>query len=171
MSMTTKLRRVMTYHEGILPIKSHRPLISWPSVIIWHNKIIISPLTLFIWLPNFAGWWLTRWAPAIKSHETTITQLCKIMWQNKIIISQLPQYLWLSNLAGWWLTIRDSYPQSHMTHSSGGFASSRDKLKTYPLSRRPWPPKLAGWWQPWGVPTRKFTKLFDHVVWWDHVPN
>ena len=33
MSMATKVGRVVTYHEGLPPTKSHDPLIKWPCEI------------------------------------------------------------------------------------------------------------------------------------------
>ena len=44
MPMFTKHGSVMTYFEGLLPIKSHVPLITWLSEFTWQIKIIISSL-------------------------------------------------------------------------------------------------------------------------------
>ena len=48
MPMATKLvtyhERVVTYHEGLQPIKSHDLLVTWPYKIKWQTKIIISPV-------------------------------------------------------------------------------------------------------------------------------
>ena len=45
MPMISKLCRVVTYHEGLAPIKSHDRLIRWSCEITWHIKSI-STITL-----------------------------------------------------------------------------------------------------------------------------
>ena len=52
----TKLGRVMTYHEGLPPIKSHEPLITWPSEIPRQTETIVTPLSEWLWPPNLAEW-------------------------------------------------------------------------------------------------------------------
>ena len=51
----TKLGRVMTYHEGLPPIKSHEPLITWLSGIT-RQIHEITPLPEWLWLPNLTEW-------------------------------------------------------------------------------------------------------------------
>ena len=41
----TKLGRVVAYHEGLPPIKSHEALITWSSNISWQTKFIINSTT------------------------------------------------------------------------------------------------------------------------------
>ena len=42
--MVTKLGRMVTYIDGLLPIKPHDPLITWSCKIMWQTKNIISLL-------------------------------------------------------------------------------------------------------------------------------
>ena len=44
MPMVTKLSIVLTYHQGVLPIKSHDPLIMLPCEIMWLTKNTIFPI-------------------------------------------------------------------------------------------------------------------------------
>ena len=44
--MATKLCEMVTYLDGLLPIKLHDPLITWLCEILGKAKTIISPLTL-----------------------------------------------------------------------------------------------------------------------------
>ena len=57
--MATKLGRMVTYRDWLLPIKSHGTLINWSWKITWQTKIIISPLLQFLWPLNLGEWWLT----------------------------------------------------------------------------------------------------------------
>ena len=54
MPMTTKLGRVVTYHETLQPIKSYDPLITWYFEIMWQTKNVISPLPECQWPPHLA---------------------------------------------------------------------------------------------------------------------
>ena len=56
MPMVTKLGRLVTYLEWLLPIKSYEHIIAWSSGITWPTKIIMYPLPQCLWLPNLAGW-------------------------------------------------------------------------------------------------------------------
>ena len=46
--MATKLGRVVIYHKGLLPVKSHYLLVTRPCEITWQTEAIISPLTMSI---------------------------------------------------------------------------------------------------------------------------
>ena len=52
MPMATKLGRVLTYDEELLPISSNDPSIKWSCEITRQNKYVISPLALGQWTPN-----------------------------------------------------------------------------------------------------------------------
>ena len=56
-AMTTRLGMV-AHHDGLLPIKSHDPLIMWSYDIMWQAKTSISPLTQCLRPRNWLGWWL-----------------------------------------------------------------------------------------------------------------
>ena len=64
--MTTKLGRLVTYHDGVSPLKSHDPLITLFCEITWQIKLIISPLTQCLSTPNLVRCWrgayhLSQW--------------------------------------------------------------------------------------------------------------
>ena len=44
MPMATKLGSLVTFHEGLPPIKSHDFLITWSCRITRHTELIITPL-------------------------------------------------------------------------------------------------------------------------------
>ena len=51
MLMTTKLDRVVTYHKGLPPIKSHDPLITRSCEITWQTKNVstkILPMAAYL---------------------------------------------------------------------------------------------------------------------------
>ena len=54
MPMATKLGWIIIYLDGLLPIKSHDPLITWSCKITWQAKIIISSLPQYLWPQNLA---------------------------------------------------------------------------------------------------------------------
>ena len=56
MPMTTKLGWVVTYYQGLPPMKPHNTLIAWSCKIMRQTKTIISPLPYWLWPPNLAGW-------------------------------------------------------------------------------------------------------------------
>ena len=72
MHMTTRLGRMVTYHEGLPPIKSNNPLIKWSHD---KQKTIISPLPQF--LSRVVAY--LEVLLSIKSYNILITWSCKIM--------------------------------------------------------------------------------------------
>ena len=59
MLMVTKIGRLVTNHERLLPITSHDTLIMWFFKITWETRTFISLLSQCLWPPNLAGLWLT----------------------------------------------------------------------------------------------------------------
>ena len=57
--MTTKLSRVVTYHERLPFIKSHGFLITLSCVVTWQTKTIASPVKQWLRPPTLVGCWLT----------------------------------------------------------------------------------------------------------------
>ena len=53
--MTTKLGKMATYLDEILPIKLHHPTIALSCKIKWQLKVIVSQLPQCLWLPNLAS--------------------------------------------------------------------------------------------------------------------
>ena len=54
--MAIKINMIVTSLDGLLPVKSHKPLITWSSKITWQTKIIIFSLQQCLWPLNFARW-------------------------------------------------------------------------------------------------------------------
>ena len=55
MSKATKVDRVVTYHEWLLPIEPHDPLLRGLSKPSYKLKNIIFPVPECLWLPRLAG--------------------------------------------------------------------------------------------------------------------
>ena len=103
--MVTKPGRIVAYHEGLRPIKSHEPFIIWSYEITWKTKIIITPLPEWLSYQTWRGVSSLWWPLPIKSKDPFITSPCKITWQTKTIMSPLLQCLWPPNLVGSWFTL------------------------------------------------------------------
>ena len=91
--MATKLCKMVTYLDGLLPIKLHDPLITWLCEILGKTKTIISPLTLDQWPPK-------------KSRNPLNIGSCEVTRQIINMVFPLSQCLWSPNLLGWWHTPR-----------------------------------------------------------------
>ena len=77
--MATKPCKVLTYDEGLPPIESHDPLITWSSEIKLNYKL--KPYLFYHSLYGHNMWQdsgLLAWLVAIKSHECLITWSCEI---------------------------------------------------------------------------------------------
>ena len=72
-TIATKLDKVVTYHEGVPPIKSHDPLITWFSEITWQTKIIISPLPVAMAAKFGRMAAHLDWLLLMKLHDSLIT--------------------------------------------------------------------------------------------------
>ena len=59
MPVVTKLGRVVTYSEGLPPIKSHGSLSTYSYNIMWQTEVFIYPLLQCPWPQNLVVWWLT----------------------------------------------------------------------------------------------------------------
>ena len=66
----TKLIRLVHHREGLPPIKSHDPLITWSSEIAWWTKTMISQLPQRLWRQLLAGWGHTLRGAYPYSHMT-----------------------------------------------------------------------------------------------------
>ena len=110
MTMTTELGRVVTYLEGLPPLKSHGPLSTWLTN--WNPYISTTTEPM----ASKRGRMVTYLEPIspIKLLNPFITWSCKITWQTKTSISPLLQCLCQPNLAGWWHTFRVSYRYSRV---------------------------------------------------------
>ena len=138
-------------HDGLPPIKSDDPLITWSSGIAKQTKLIISHYNSVSKLASMET--ILERLLAIKSNDSMFTWSSEVTRQTKNIsikttpvatklgsrglarscdklkASPLLQCLWPPNLAGWWLAMRGYHPLSHMIFWSRDLKKSRDKLK------------------------------------------
>ena len=56
--MVTKPEKLVTCHEGLLPIMILHPLVTWFCKIMWQTKTIFYLLPQNLCPQNLAGWWL-----------------------------------------------------------------------------------------------------------------
>ena len=77
--MATKLGRMVTYLDYLLPTKSNDHIITCFCEITWQTNTILSPLPQCLW-PYNLGRMMTYlvWLLPIKSHDNIITWSCKI---------------------------------------------------------------------------------------------
>ena len=129
MPIATKLGRVVTYHKGLPPIKSHDPLITCSFEITWQTGNIIS--LLHIPTATKLGRMMTYSERLlfITLLNPLLTRSCNITWQINTIIFPLPQCLQPLKLTGWGLPMRGSYTWSHITLWQRDLVRSRDNLR------------------------------------------
>ena len=146
MVMVTKRDRMETNLEGLLPVKSQDPLITWSCNITWQTKTITSPLPV----PTITK--LTRIVTNLEGLlpimflDLLVMWSCKITWQTKTIISLRTGCLMTTKL-GIGVTcyegvqsIKVTWPFDHIF-----FHDHMTKLKTSRLTECLWPPNLAEW--------------------------
>ena len=75
MSMTTKLRRMVTYIEGLLPVKQHDLLTIWCFDITSQIKNIMSSLPQWLWPPNLVVTYNEEFPLTSSSHITHNSQV------------------------------------------------------------------------------------------------
>ena len=104
--MVTKPEKLVTCHEGLLPIMILHPLVTWFCKIMWQTKTIFYLLPQNLCPQNLAGWWLNLTAFYPQSQMTNHVVL-EITWQIKNI-SPLSQCLRPQGLVGleWLLPIK-----------------------------------------------------------------
>ena len=78
--IVTRLGRMITYLDGLLPIKAHDPLIKWFCKIMRLTKTIVSRITWWIRSPNLVGWWHTL----SNSHPESYSKL----WSRDLVRSR-----------------------------------------------------------------------------------
>ena len=108
MPRATKLDKMVTYHDGVSPIKSHD---------LWSHRLSKSRDKLKthlhyhsaygqqIWQDRNLPWWVSANKVTWNLYHLVLEDLV----QTKIIISPLPMPLWPINFGRWWLTVRGFY--------------------------------------------------------------
>ena len=89
--------RMVTYLDGILPIKSHDPLITWSPEITWKTKAITSPMLPCL-RPLGKVMTYHKGLSQVKPYNPFIMWSCEITWQTKSIIFPLSTCVW----PHWW---------------------------------------------------------------------
>ena len=146
MSLANKLGTMVTYLDGLLPITSYDPLITWSSKITWHTQTISTTTVLIATKLGRMVINLEELLP-IMLLDPLFTWSCDIAWQTKAIISPLSRCLSPKNLAGVGLNMR-----------GGPLIKLNDDTNTWswefmwqtknisPLSQCIWPQNIAGCW-------------------------
>ena len=100
MIMATKLEKVVTYHEGPPPVKSHGPLIMW-SCKMKHNYPTKASMTIKCnrMVTYFVGLLPFGLLPITFLHPL-VTCYFKILRQTETTISPPSECLWPPNLVG-----------------------------------------------------------------------
>ena len=146
-SLATKLGKMVTCFDKLLPIKSYDPLIPWSCEITWHTKTITSPLPQCLWPPNLTSWWLTLRGSYPQRYST--------IWSRGLTRS-------LDKLKQLYLYYHDAY--CHQTWSCVTYHEGIPLIKShddiikwswkftwqtkniiYPLPQYLWPQNSAGW--------------------------
>ena len=143
----TRLGRNVTYHEGVPPIRSQDPWISWFCISLDKLK------QLFLHYYNAYGHkicqngYLLKRFLLIKSHDHIIMWSCEITWQTKVITYPLPYYLLLPSSTEWVHKMR-SFPSWNLKHPLITWSwkfTWQIKYVIYPLPQWLWLPNLPGW--------------------------
>ena len=140
--MATKLGRIETYLEGLLTIKTHSYLITWPSKVRWQTKIISTTRVPMATKPDRISlsfsireksrrkvlllYHLVRyinWLDAILDDLQTrpLRQILLILQNNSLAFLKLQ--------IRWQLTVAGSYWEIQMAFWYRGLGRSRDKLE------------------------------------------
>ena len=145
--MATKLGRMVTNLERLLPKKLLYPLVTWSSKVTWKTKTIISPPPQCLWLPSLSGWWIalrgsfpcysTLWSRDLAKsldklkpfYSTATVPMATKPGRMVTNLEQLLPIMLLYPFVTWsceitWLV----------------------KTIISPLTKCLWPPNLVGWW-------------------------
>ena len=156
--MVTKLRRMVSYLEELLPIKSYDASILWSCKVMWQTKIITPPPECLgpVVLPIKSHYSLITWSLEImwqtnhyifnttvlivhqtwqivdfKLLEAVVRWSCKITWQTQTIIQSQIQSLGPTKLGGWWLIKTVTWILKGCARYFSFFFSTNDSPKKY----------------------------------------
>ena len=96
--MATKLGKMVTYLEGLLPVKSQDALTTLSWKITWQTKTILFPLLVPMFIKHGRSWNHLEGQLPMESLEPLIKRSCEIKWQTKTTHLHY-QCLWPPNLA------------------------------------------------------------------------
>ena len=158
--MATKLVRMLTYLDDLLPIKSHDPLIMWSCKIPWQTKIILSSLSYCLWPPNVTSHKLTWSFDYVVLWDRVTTENCYIFTTTAPMTTKL----------GKLVTFYEGILSTMLLHPLVTWSYKitwEAKTIISPLPRYLWPQNRDLPWLPFA---HKF-KWPYHLVLWDHVAN
>ena len=129
MLFASKLRRMITYQEGLPPITSQHPLFMWSSEIVWQTKTIIAPLPQCLrpqtWLDDNLPW-----GPSIHKVTCPINYIFLLDHMRNvrcISFNLIHKVIKLGRV----VTYNEELQLiSHIIFQSGGFLRLLDKLNT-----------------------------------------
>ena len=116
MSFATKIDRIMTNFEGLLPIILLDTLVTFSCDITLKTKINICTTSMF--MANKLGrvGVFNEELPSKKLQGSLITWFWKVTWNIRSFVPLLSQGLGAPNLTKWLLTMRAFHLQSHTTN-------------------------------------------------------
>ena len=125
MAIVTKLRRMVTYLTGLLPMILLDLLVTWSCEVMWQTKSIISPIPRCLWPASLAEG--VSYHKGSHPHGPLITWSSEIMWQTKTLYQHYHNvYHHQTRQDGDF----NSFPQSNTIYLWLGVVGSRDKLKS-----------------------------------------
>ena len=148
MSTATKLDNMVSYLDGLPPIKVALPfdhVVLWDQVTNWNHYVSTNTA---LWSQNLASKWLSMKSFHPYCYSTLWSSgLARSCFKVKTSISPLPQYLWPKNLAGWWLSLTAFLPIKSNDHKITWSCKIawQTKVIIYPLTHCLWLSILAGW--------------------------
>ena len=173
MHMATKLGKMVSYLDGLKPIKSHDSLITWFCKVRLQTNHYFSTTRVFdatrrdrMILITYPDKRLL-----VKSLDPLIMWSCEIRWKTKTIVSPLPECLLPPNLVGWWLTFSGSHPLLDPLVTWFCYITWQTETIICPLLQCLWPLTWQGGDLHWKAPIVTVTSPFNHVVLLDDVTN
>ena len=139
---------MVIYLNGLLPIKSNEPLITWSYKITWQTKVIISLPPQCPWPPNLERWQFTSMGSCPYSHMT--------LWSSGLVRShgKLDHYIFTTTVPmvtklGKTVTYLDKLLLIKLHDPLITWPCKimwQPKIIISPLPQYLWPPNLTSWW-------------------------
>ena len=159
--MATKLDRIVTYLDGILPIKSHDSFITWSWEIMLQTKTTISPIPQCLWPPNLVGRWLTLSG----SHPQSYLNIDHLVLLNQV--TNWKHYIFHYCIAYDHQTWQSC--DSFITWSWEIMLQTKTTIS--PIPQCLWPPNLVGRWLTLSGSHPQSYLNIDHLVLLNQVTN
>ena len=143
-----KFSKIITYHDGLLPVTQHDILMMWSLKIMWQTKIKISPKLKSLWPLNLEGWWLTLRGFYPLGHSMPWTgKLARSRGKLKTFYSISTTTVILANKLASLETHRKEFlSYSHMSFNQVVLLDHGTVWKFYNSFENLWPLNLVGCW-------------------------